>query len=142
MACFKERITILYDEIKNSDYKLSQTQIADRFGASRGQLQGWMSGAGEPDSEMMKNVANISKVSVDWLVGATDLRKPYIVEKDSKEYQAIINKIQNDKGLNEHIMNVNDIKTVKFKDKTIIDSKTLFDLVILTEKIKKELAGD
>ena len=137
MACFKERINLLFEEAKNKDYRITQVQYASKFGASRAQLQGWMIGAGEPDSEMMKKIAEISHTSVDWLVGASDLRRPYVVESESEEYNKILDKIGKDDGIN-----IGDLKTIKFKNISNINYETLIELIALTDKIKKEIAGN
>lgn len=74
MATFKDRINTLFDEAKDKNYRITQKEFAQIFGASRSQLQGWLVGAGEPDSELMKIIAEKSNVSVSWLTGESDVR--------------------------------------------------------------------
>nr|WP_092074440.1 helix-turn-helix transcriptional regulator [Dendrosporobacter quercicolus]NSL49688.1 helix-turn-helix transcriptional regulator [Dendrosporobacter quercicolus DSM 1736]SDM95179.1 Helix-turn-helix [Dendrosporobacter quercicolus] len=74
MATFQERINQLYEEAKDTDYRLTQTEYAAKFGATRNQLKGWLDGRGEPSSEMMKLIAKMQGVSVSWLVGETNIR--------------------------------------------------------------------
>lgn len=74
MATFQERINQLFEEAKDADYRLTQTEYASRFDATRNQLKGWLDGRGEPNSEMMKSIAKIHGVSVSWLVGETNIR--------------------------------------------------------------------
>ncbi|MBU2703729.1 hypothetical protein Ga0466249_004877 [Sporomusaceae bacterium BoRhaA] len=45
-------------------------------GATRNQLNGWLDGRGEPDSEMMKIVAKRSGVNTAWLLGETNICTP------------------------------------------------------------------
>jgi transcriptional regulator with XRE-family HTH domain len=71
---FQERINQLYEEAKDADYRLTQTEYASRFGATRNQLKGWLDGRGEPNSELMKAIAKNHGVSVSWLVGETNIR--------------------------------------------------------------------
>lgn len=77
MATFKDRINQLYDEAKDTNYKLTQENYASQFRATRNQLKGWLDGRGEPNSEMMKKIAKVHNVSVSWLVGETDIRTFY-----------------------------------------------------------------
>lgn len=74
MPSFKERINYLWKEAKQQDYTVSQEKFAKRFAATRNQLRGWLSGTGEPDTEMLKIIAINCKVSIDWLTGFTDRR--------------------------------------------------------------------
>lgn len=74
MATFQERINQLYEEAKDTNYKLTQTEYAAQFGATRNQLKGWLDGRGEPNSEMLKLIAKLHGVSVSWLVGESDVR--------------------------------------------------------------------
>ncbi len=74
MATLRERINQLYEEAKDTDYRLTQEEYASRFGATRNQLKGWLDGRGEPNSEMMKIIAKLHGVSVSWLVGETAIR--------------------------------------------------------------------
>lgn len=74
MATFIERINELFDMAKDMNHKLTQREYAARFGATRNQLKGWLDGRGEPDSELMKKIAEINGVSVSWLVGESDTK--------------------------------------------------------------------
>lgn len=74
MSNFKTRITQLWEEMKDHDYRTTQEDFAGLFGATKNQLKGWLRGSGEPNSELMKTIARVSNVSVDWLVGNTDTR--------------------------------------------------------------------
>lgn len=90
---FKDRINILWEEAKDNNYKLTQKEFAQKFSATRSQLQGWLSGAGEPDSEMLKTIARTYNISVDWLIGNTDVR--YVITDDlpGDEYTQKIKKL-------------------------------------------------
>lgn len=76
METFQERITALFHEAKNANYRLNQQDFAVRFGASRSQLKGWLSGAGAPSTSMLRTIAKECNVSADWLIGGTDIRTP------------------------------------------------------------------
>lgn len=77
MATFQDRISQLFDESKDTDYKLTKDQFALKYGGSRSQLNGWLAGKGEPGSEMLKRISETFNVSVDWLVGKSNLRSPH-----------------------------------------------------------------
>lgn len=74
MATFQERINQLYEAAKDADYRLTQTDYASQLGVTRNQLKGWLDGRGEPNTEMLKAIANKHGVSVSWLVGETNIR--------------------------------------------------------------------
>ncbi|MDR1701222.1 MAG: XRE family transcriptional regulator [Sporomusaceae bacterium] len=92
-ATFKDRINILWEEAKDQNYKLTQKEFAQNLGATRSQLQGWLNGAGEPDSEMLKVIAQTHNSSIDWLLGNTNLR--YAIKDDAftDEYTKKIKKL-------------------------------------------------
>lgn len=74
MAKFQERINQLWEEAKDADYRITQEEFADKIKATKNQLKGWLRGSGEPDSEAMKTIARNCDVSVDWLVGNSNVR--------------------------------------------------------------------
>jgi transcriptional regulator with XRE-family HTH domain len=74
MSNFKTRITQLWEEAKDRNYRTTQEQFAAQFGATKNQLKGWLRGSGEPDTELIKKIAKVSNVSVDWLVGNSEIR--------------------------------------------------------------------
>lgn len=71
MATFQERFNFLYE-----DSKLSQREFGALFGASTDQVYNWRNGRGEPDSETMKLLATKFNISVDWLVGKSNIKTP------------------------------------------------------------------
>ena len=68
---FKDRFNQLYE-----DSNLSQEDFGQLFSASKSQVFNWRSGRGEPDTETIKIIARACNVSVEWLVGLSDLRSP------------------------------------------------------------------
>lgn len=75
-AAFQQRIEKLWEEAKDKNYQLTQEEFAMSFGATRNQLKGWLSGAGEPKTTMLKAIAASCNVSTSWLVGETNIRTP------------------------------------------------------------------
>ena len=67
----QSRIRILREESK-----LTRAEMSEKIRSSHDQIYNWESGRGEPDSEMLKRISDTFNVSVDWLVGKSDLRSP------------------------------------------------------------------
>ncbi len=131
MSSFKERINQLWEEAKDQDHTLSQEEFAKEFKATRSQLRGWLSGAGEPDTEMLKFIAHKSRVSVDWLIGHTNIRN-YDLKKGSPIYKAVLAEIKKEAG-------VSSIRELNIYDQTQISTETINKLLAITEQIKKEI---
>ena len=69
MATLQNRFSALFEE---SD--ISQEEFGKLFGVSKSQIFNWRNGRGEPDTEMLKNIAHTCKVSVEWLIGNSNTR--------------------------------------------------------------------
>lgn len=76
MTRFHERMRQLYEYQKDLNYKFRRVDFAEKLGVTRGRLDGWLDGNGEPGSEMLKKIADTMGVNVAWLVGATELKGP------------------------------------------------------------------
>lgn len=68
---FKDRFNKLYEESG-----LSQEDFGKKFNASKSQVFHWRNGSGEPDTVSLVAIANSCNVSVDWLVGKSNVRTP------------------------------------------------------------------
>lgn len=53
---------------------LSQYELADRLGYSRGQIANYEQGKREPDYETLRKIADFFDVTTDYLLGRTDIR--------------------------------------------------------------------
>lgn len=53
---------------------LSQQKLADILGVSQQAVAKWEGGKAEPDSAMLLNISNIFNVSIDYLLGKTNVR--------------------------------------------------------------------
>jgi transcriptional regulator with XRE-family HTH domain len=73
---FKDRIADLFELEKDRNPKITQEEFAKKCGASRSQFTGWLSGNGSPNPDMLRQIAIVWNVSVDWLVGKTDIKRP------------------------------------------------------------------
>jgi HTH-type transcriptional regulator, competence development regulator len=54
------------------EHKLSQYDLAERLGYSRGKLSNYEQGSRQPDYDTLKKIADFFEVSVDYLLGRTD----------------------------------------------------------------------
>ena len=68
---FKERFNKLYEESG-----LSQEDFGKTFKASKSQVFHWRNGSGEPDTVTLVEIAKSCDVSIDWLVGKSNIRTP------------------------------------------------------------------
>lgn len=71
MAKFADRFKEL---IETSEYELQN--VYRILNITRYQYYNWCSGRGEPDTETLKLIAKEFKVSLEWLVGASSVKKP------------------------------------------------------------------
>jgi transcriptional regulator with XRE-family HTH domain len=68
--------------------KLSQYDLAERLGFSRGKLANYEQGSRQPDFDTLKLIADFFDVSIDFLLGRTD--EP-TQESENTEFQEFIN---------------------------------------------------
>lgn len=70
-SVFAKRFDRLYQESE-----LSQENFGKLFGANKNQVYNWRNGSGEPDTDMLASISRACNVSVEWLIGLSDLRSP------------------------------------------------------------------
>ena len=58
------------------DMGISQYEFADRLGVAQSTVGGWESGKREPNFDTMQKIANFFGVTVDYLLGRTDVKTP------------------------------------------------------------------
>lgn len=56
---------------------VSQNELAKHFNITQQAISGYESGSREPNAEMLKKLADYFDVSLDYLMGITDIRNPY-----------------------------------------------------------------
>ena len=66
---FQERINELWEQAKDRDYKITQTEFSKRFGVTRNAFLGWLRGTGQPDADGFVRIACSENVSLAWLLG-------------------------------------------------------------------------
>lgn len=64
------------ENLKNlrKENKISQNELSNRLGVSRSTVAMWESGNSQPDSEMLKKIADVFDVSVDYLIGNSEYK--------------------------------------------------------------------
>ena len=75
--------------------KLSQQKLADEFDVSQAQIQNYETGGYQPDITMLNKYADFFDVSVDFLLGRTEIRrKPELTEdyELNPEEQKLVNR--------------------------------------------------
>ena len=91
---FKDRLVFLRKELN-----LTQYQLAEKLGFSRGQIGNYEQGSREPDQETLLKIASFFDVSVDYLLGKSDYRKfnpEKLTDKDKKDIQKDLKNIMDD----------------------------------------------
>ena len=96
----KDRLVLLRKELK-----LTQYQLAEKLGFSRGQIGNYEQGTREPDQETLLKISNFFDVSLDYLLGKTEYRKfnpEKLTDRDKKDIQNdlknIMDNFRNKKG--------------------------------------------
>jgi len=70
----------------------TKTDVAKKIGRTLSTYANWEYGIREPDTEMIKKIAEVYEVSVDYLLGRTDNPNTVEINDDEKEFfQAIEN---------------------------------------------------
>lgn len=81
--------------------KLSQYDLAEKMGFSRGQISNYEQGSRQPDFETLQKFADFFGVSTDYLLGRSQPELPELNSKDEKniktDLEKILNNIENPK---------------------------------------------
>lgn len=62
--------------------RLTQQQVAKILGVSNGAISGYERNYRDPDSEMMKKMADLYEVSLDWLYDRSEKESEYTLPED------------------------------------------------------------
>lgn len=83
MDTFKDRLKQLRNE-----RNLTQKELAEYIGTTRATLASWETGRREPDMETLRKLSEYFNVSLDWLMGKTDIRDPHnlFIEEAAQKY--------------------------------------------------------
>lgn len=64
---------------------LSQYEMADRLGFSRGKLANYEQGSRQPDYETLQKIADFFEVTTDYLLGRTDIQNKAKVDSENEQ---------------------------------------------------------
>lgn len=106
--------------------RLTQQQVAKILGVSNGAISGYERNYRDPDSEMMKKMADLYEVSLDWLYDRSEKESEYTLPED-----VILNVIKEA----ESQFNVN------LRDDPVVES-AVRDLIQNLAKMKKAAQKD
>jgi len=70
---FPERLRKLRKE-----HKMTQTELGEKLGLSTSAIGMYEQGRRDPDSMTLKKIADLFNVTVDYLLGRSDIRNPYV----------------------------------------------------------------
>lgn len=87
MATFAERLKQLRKE-----KELTIEQLADKLGSAKSTISRYENGLREPKGDILKLLTDFFDVSLDYLVGVSDIRTPKKT-MDSKEFDASTKKV-------------------------------------------------
>ncbi len=95
---FSERLTSLRKE-----KELSQYELADLLGYSRGQIGNYEQGTREPDHSTLEKIADFFNVSIDYLLGKSNVRESAdkILEKSNDTEYTVA--LHNNNGYDEEL---------------------------------------
>lgn len=89
---FKDRLVQLRKE-----FGLTQIEFAEKIGFSRTAISAWEIGRNEPSNEDTIKIANFFNVSVDYLIGKSNIKNPEKIDMDDVD----VSFLAGVKGLNE-----------------------------------------
>ncbi len=114
-----KRIKLLRNE--NS---LTQEEFGKPYNLKKSTISQYESGFSKPDDELKKRIANDFNVTLDWLMGLTDIRNPYKPETQDKTLKQDILELMIRHGIT--------------KDKNNVDEKHLEFIEFAIEEYKNE----
>lgn len=86
---------MIADKIKllRENYKLSQTALADKLGITRSSVNAWEQGISIPSTQYIIELANLFKVSTDYLLNMKENKSINIDGLNEEEVKIILEQI-------------------------------------------------
>lgn len=97
---------------------MTQEELAKRLGVTRAALSSWEIGRREPDTEILHKLSTIFNVSVDYLIGKTNIRNSDAIEeaiRDDPELERIWNMLNNREEVRLMFKKIADLKPADVK---------------------------
>ena len=75
------KVSLLPQRLKELrlQHGLTQAQLGEKVGVKQNTFTNWENGKRTPSLEDIVKLSNLLNVSIEYLVGYSDIRKPYIV---------------------------------------------------------------
>lgn len=137
---------------------ITQQDVATNINISRTTYAHYEISRREPDNETLAKIANFFGVSTDYLLGLTDLPKPYVLNENSPLYTYVLAALKDEKeGFTPADIKEANPEVAKFmEENNIIKAKAKLDLiersglsleileklVALHDQIKKDNTGN
>lgn len=134
---------VLKKERENAN--LSQMQLSKLIKVSQQTIGSWETGRTEPNHDMLITLAEFFNVSIDYLLGYTEIKTPYSIETTKSLAEISADFLNSKQSIDKILANLKNADEVTLHDKPLSDSeKDIFiesiDNTILTlEKINKLL---
>jgi len=77
LADFSERLKELRIE-----QRMTQEQLAEKFFLNKSSVSRYERGQQVPEVDLLQSIADYFDVSIDFLLGRTDIKNPYVEEKE------------------------------------------------------------
>jgi transcriptional regulator with XRE-family HTH domain len=115
-------------ELRN-EKGLTQQAVADGISISRATYAHYEINRREPDNETLSKIARFFSVSTDYLLGLTDLPKPYTLEKNSPVYKLVFDDVTREGFTPTDIQEVNPQIAGFMHENSILKAKAKADLI-------------
>lgn len=132
MASFSERLKNL-----RNDKGLLQRELAEQLNLSRVAVTQYENGNRSPDQETLKKLANFFNVTIDFLLGESDIQNPY-------QNDTIHKAVEEDPELLEFYEEMKDRDNLKllFKQTKDMDDKDIRQILRIIKAIEDEEDGE
>ncbi|WP_129721391.1 helix-turn-helix domain-containing protein [Xylanivirga thermophila] len=70
--------------------KTTQEELANFLGVGRPTIAGYETKGTQPSFEILEKIADFFDVSIDYLLGRSDIPKPYILDNDAASYKIFV----------------------------------------------------
>jgi transcriptional regulator with XRE-family HTH domain len=140
MCTFGERLKLL-----RTEKELTQEQLAEKFGMKKSRISQYELNKRQADDDLKKLFADYFDVSLDYLLGQSDIRNPYenkivtkdsLTKKDEKDISKDVEKIMSKLNKKEMGPTYYNGEEMKEDDKELF--KAALELALKTIKVKNK----
>lgn len=130
MPSFGERLKELRKE-----NRLTQDKLAQQFCLNKSSISRYEKNIQMPETELLQSIADFFEVSIDYLLGRTDIKHSHTAKNNTEEFNPSLNKKDN-LDIEKHLNST--LKMLESQDGIMLDGKVLDneDIEILAKSIK------